>query len=526
MSLPHSRPQLSRDHSSRFKEHLSVYIPQPDVQAESSRFSPDSSLAGPSHTLSESWPNASTVRSLTPTHSVPVRECIRDSEAHSVPPSIAPSSRKSRIGKLLFDIRTLARDKEPEVVQESRLQPWPPLHIEKRGCCHDCPCHAVPKKKKRRRAILIAILILIILYLLGNVAVLNTRVFAPQSVVLVSNGTAASPELSAEAQQCLTQYTVNAPSNPAGYPCSTCLPTLQAVPTNFSDGNPQDSQQLLNAVQFCGLRAIFETSDNDGQTALKNGDWVQDVKFCSWNGVSCDNAGQVSSLSLTFPGVPASLPNELGALSGLQSLTVVGNSAIPAGTLPSNFTTWTSLNTLYLESTAITSVPDNIFSVAKTLSTLTLVKNSQMGNGLPSSITSSSLQNLIVNDQSLANPLSQLSSSSSLQTSLKLLDLSSTSISGVIPSSISSFSSLVELHLDSNSLTVPLPSSFPAPLQVLSLSNNTGLTGSVLGSFCSLSNLQTCNMQNTGLVAPSGCGICQFSSTSSSTSSPTATTAA
>ena len=33
--------------------------------------------------------------------------------------------------------------------------------------------------------------------------------------------------------------------------------------------------------------------------------------------------------SLTFPGVPSSLPSELGALSGLQSLTVVGNQAIP-----------------------------------------------------------------------------------------------------------------------------------------------------------------------------------------------------
>lgn len=115
--------------------------------------------------------------------------------------------------------------------------------------------------------------------------------------------------------------------------------------------------------------------------------------------------------SLTFPGVPADLPNELGALDGLESLAVVGNSAIPgtsllsrlvldaypafaAGTLPSNFTTWTSLNTLHLESTAITSVPDNIFSVAKTLSTLTLVKNNQMSNNLPSSIASSSLQSL------------------------------------------------------------------------------------------------------------------------------------
>lgn len=327
-------------------------------------------------------------------------------------------------------------------MQEAELPPWPPLHIEKRaGCCHDCPCHALAAKKSKkgrldrlRKKILIYVLVMIILYLLGNVIALNTRVFAPQvDVHVTSNGTTSSSStLSAEAQQCLSQYNVNAPSDPSGYPCSTCLPTLQAVPSNFSDGNAQDSQQILNAIQFCGLRSIFETSNGDGQAALKNGNWAQDVKFCAWTGVSCDGTGRVASMyvhiqvacepvsnerslrSLTFPGVPSSLPNELGALDGLQSLSVVGNSAVPgvyimfgdrihlltiplsAGSLPGSFTSWTSLNTLHLESTAMTSLPDNLLTVAPKLSTLTLVKNGQMGNNLPSSITSSSLQNLYV----------------------------------------------------------------------------------------------------------------------------------
>lgn len=103
-----------------------------------------------------------------------------------------------------------------------------------------------------------------------------------------------------------------------------------------------------------------------------------------------------------------------------------------------------------------------------------------------------------------------------MQTNERYSDLSSTSISGVIPSTISSLSSLAELHLDSNSLSTPLPASFPSSLQILSLSNNTGLTGAVSGSFCSLGNLQSCNAQGTGLSAPGGCGVCQFSSTSTS----------
>lgn len=37
--------------------------------------------------------------------------------------------------------------------------------------------------------------------------------------------------------------------------------------------------------------------------------------------------------ALTFPGVPATLPNELGALTGLESLQVIGDNSIP-GMLP------------------------------------------------------------------------------------------------------------------------------------------------------------------------------------------------
>ncbi|KAJ3487158.1 hypothetical protein NLI96_g3725 [Meripilus lineatus] len=219
--------------------------------------------------------------------------------------------------------------------------------------------------------------------------------------------------------------------------------------------------------------------------------------------------------ALTFPGVPLTIPNEFGALNGLQSLRIIGNSATPAGSLPGSFTSLTSLTLLHLESTSITALPDNLFSSLSKLTTLELVKNSQMGNTLPSSLETLKLQNLVVNSQSLTNPLSSISASSSLESSLKLLDLSSTNLSGVIPPSISSLSSLLELHLDSNSLSLPLPPNFPPTLEILSLANNTGLTGPVSGSFCSLEKLQSCDMKGTGLSAAGGCSVCQFTSASS-----------
>ena len=288
-------PHHSTEYNSRFKEHLSIYVPPADHPIEGSRFSPESPPPAPSRTHS-SWTNASTIRGSTS-----ARDETKEIHRNSLPSIPSSTSRRSRIGKLFFDIRTLVRDREPEIIpmQQPDLPPWPPLHIEKRTqCCHDCPCHAVSKKQKRHRKILTIILILVILYLLGNVIALNTRVFVRGSTVQVSSNTTASSasSLSAAAQQCLSQYTVDAPSDPSGYPCAQCLPALLAVPSNFSDGNVQDSQQILNAIQFCGLRSIFETSDSDGQSALKNGNWAQDVKFCAWTGVSCDGMGRVSSL--------------------------------------------------------------------------------------------------------------------------------------------------------------------------------------------------------------------------------------
>ncbi len=240
-------------------------------------------------------------------------------------------------------------------IQPSDLPPWPPLSIEKRTCCHDCPCHALrhtTRKKKWRRRILTYALIVILLYLLGNSVALDIKVYGPSSLQTSSslaptNSTANG--LSADAQQCITQYTVNAPSNPSGYPCSSCLPVLQNLSSSSSSQiSAQDEQTLGNAVQFCGLRSIFESAGSNGQSALKNGNWAQDVKFCAWSGVACDSTGKVSSLyahlsgclcmsvltkgfsrSLTFPGVPSVMPNELGALTGLQSLSVIGDGNSP-----------------------------------------------------------------------------------------------------------------------------------------------------------------------------------------------------
>ncbi|KAH7907348.1 RNI-like protein [Hygrophoropsis aurantiaca] len=481
---------------SKFREHLSISVPTTDIHIEKSQFSPASTVTPSRFSASIK----SFMRKPSP----------KDIEA-AMPATPRSASVRDRFTKLFFDLRTFGQESEMVPIQEPRLSQWPPLHVEKRRC----NCHAEKDKHRRRRTWCLLVLIIILLFLLGNVIFLNVRVLSMTTGLGTSTGapsTSTAYALSADAQQCVSQYTLDAPSNPSSYPCSTCLPTLQAVPSSFTSTNSQDGPQVINAIQFCGLRAIYDTANANGQATLGNGSWAQDVKFCAWTGVTCDGSGQVSSLQLTFPGVPATLPNELGSLTGLESLQVIGGNSIPAGALPSSFTNLTAISNLRLQATAITSLPDNLFSYLKAVTTLTLVNNPKMGTSLPSTLPQLSLQNFVVNSQPLSNPLSSLSSSSSLQASLQLLDLSSTSLTGTIPSSISSLTALTQLLLTSNNLQAPLPSTFPSSLQILSLQNNTALTGTVPSSLCSSSSLKSCSLQSTGLSASGGCGSCQFSS--------------
>ncbi|KAH7883248.1 RNI-like protein [Phlebopus sp. FC_14] len=498
--------------SSKFREHLSLTLPAGhlDIPIEQSKFSPASTVA-PSSRFS--FVGSTSKRSQSKS---------KDIEAGT---RQSPGLR-DRFTKLFFDLRTF-NNTEPDLVpiQEPQLTQWPPLNVEKRRCTCNCnlhdPRHAEKaRKQKRRSRCLLFLLIIILLLLIGNSIFLNVRVISLSSSSSTSptNATASTTSmLSTNAQQCLSQYTLNAPTAPSAYPCSTCLPSLQAVPSSFisNAANSQDAQEITNAIQFCGLRAIYETANVQGQASLGNGSWAQDVKFCAWTGVSCDGSGRVASLQLTFPGVPATLPNEIGALTGLESLQVVGGNSIPAGSLPTSFTNLTSLTTLHLEATSINPLPDSLFAspALTSVSTLALVRNSQMGSALPSSMTGlTGLQSLLVNSQPLSpSPLASIAASPALASSLHTLDLTSTSLTGSIPDAISSFTGLTQLLLGSNNLTGSVPT-LPDTLQVLELNGNSGLGGKFA---CAAGVLKDCAVQGT-TINVDGCGVCQNSTTSAS----------
>lgn len=279
---------------SKFREHLSINPPPHhlDIPVGTSKFSPTSTIA-PSSRFSFGRGNSKC--------SKPPVALSKDVEGGT---SLTSASLRDRFTKLFFDLRTF-NTAEPDLVplQDPRVAQWPPLHIEKRRCpcqLHDPEHEARVRKQRRRSRCLLILLIIILLFLIGNAVFLNIRILSlpmsPSTTPTTTTSTANA--LSADALQCLSQYTIDAPSSPSSYPCSTCLSILQAVPSSYtsSSANSQNTQVINNTVQFCGLRAVYETANAQGQATLGNGSWAQNVNFCTWTGVSCDTSGRVISL--------------------------------------------------------------------------------------------------------------------------------------------------------------------------------------------------------------------------------------
>jgi hypothetical protein len=503
-----SSAELNRQHSwqsseshhslSRFREHLSIVPPTPNRPVEKSHFSPESIEQAPSsphgvfrhfkHAVSASTSTKRSARSPSPAQYQPGRTNV-DLESAGVRTRY-PRSVRDRLTQFFLELgprqdnnssdgESVGVPMEDRVIASSSPPlAWPPLHVEKRNHHHDCTCGR--KKRSCISNTLLVVLIILLLYLLVD------SVFVTASVLHLRDTTRARPSPASTATtgmnstnsdvlSCLTQYMVNAPSSPSSYPCSECLPLLQNASTaeivSWNSNSQYAQQTASDAVQFCGLRAIFESATPTGQSALGQAGWVKDNRFCAWQDVTCNGSGDVSTLKLTFPAVPAVIPHEIGALTGLTILSIVGDGNVPAGKPPAELSSLPSLTSLELESTALSVSPD----ISTTLTSYQLIKNAAMSPTLPASVFSSSLTSLVINSQPLTNPLAQIAASSGLQSSLKVLDLTQTQLSGTVPGSLAILRALTEVHLDGNQLTGTLPT-FGKNV-VVTAKNNTGLQG-------------------------------------------------
>ena len=344
------------------REHLSLTVPPPVPAVEHSRFSPitPSEHASP---LGQQVFRRSFPRSRRPDP-----EKGPTSHSNSSSQSLQPGIRNSlaRLSAILRVSRrgdsSVQRFTPNEVASPSEMSAWRLDHARESDSHHALYVYPRPTRTQERYtpALLFAFTIFL-LYLFINVVVLNARSFSSSHssprllpTTPTANASTSAPAsaptttmmVSADTQQCLTQFTLNATNDPKGYPCSTCLPLLLALPTNASSLYPV----AWDATQFCGLRSIWEDASQQGRTGLEAGGWVNDVQFCTWSGVRCNNAGRVSSLYvlviisifshrlqscfsspriLTSPAIPASLPAQFTSLTELETMEVVGNGSTP-----------------------------------------------------------------------------------------------------------------------------------------------------------------------------------------------------
>ena len=144
---------------------------------------------------------------------------------------------------------------------------------------------------------------------------------------------------SADTQRCITQYMLDAPGDPTGYPCGTCLPLLAAVPTNASSVCPVSR----DGTQSCGLRLIWEDAGQQDQAGWRTSSSVR--------GAACDAISLVTCYrcmfplshffhavfhrkpsarrQLSFPAIPVSLLAQFTNLTDRESLAIAGNGNSP-----------------------------------------------------------------------------------------------------------------------------------------------------------------------------------------------------
>ncbi|MBN2005172.1 MAG: leucine-rich repeat domain-containing protein [Anaerolineae bacterium] len=291
--------------------------------------------------------------------------------------------------------------------------------------------------------------------------------------------------------------TSTATPTPTATPTSTATPTPTPTATTTSTATPTPTPTAtptptptvsadLPQIERDALIAFYNATS--GAQWLNHDGWLQAADFCTWYGVVCED-GHVTALYLEGNGLRGAVPPEIGALTQLTVLELVGNDLT---TLPSEigaltalewiglrdnalvslspgFGNLTGITVLDLSSNALTSLPSE-FGNLTALNYLNLSDNAL--TALPATIGNlTNLTNLLLNNNALISLPPELGNLSNLAwlelnnnaltslppqignlTNLAALFLNSNNLS-TLPPQIGNLSSLLRFHLARNALT-------------------------------------------------------------------------
>jgi len=182
--------------------------------------------------------------------------------------------------------------------------------------------------------------------------------------------------------------------------------------------------------------------------------YLSNVTVCQWYRISCNSDGYVDEVIVNNLGIGGIIPWEIGLLSDLSILWIDSNQL--TGTIPTTLNQLTKLTSIDLGRNSLSGrLPVNL---PRTLLEIDFSNNAFTG-GIPSTWRGSNLPNV------------------------KRIDISHTSVSGAVPSSLASISTLTNLLIHDTSITGSVETTMCSA----------GRTWTFFSADCWLSNPVTCS---------------------------------
>ena len=283
------------------------------------------------------------------------------------------------------------------------------------------------------------------------------------------------------------------------------------------------------------LQCIPLTPDREALVALyratggpawdENENWLSDLPINTWHGVTTNEDGHVTRLTLTHNNLSGPLPPDIGDLLHLARLRLTGNALsgpIPPeigglsrirylslaenqleGPIPPEISGLERVDTLYLSINNLSGpIPPEIGAL-DSLVTLALFKNRLTGP-VPASLGNlKRLEDLILSDNRIDGPLPREIGD---MTSLVYFRILRNQVSGSLPPELGKLKALEHLSVDDNQMDGPIPRELGemTSLKRLILSRN-GFSGTIppeLGNLANLEFLWLFQNELTGEIPP------------------------
>ncbi|KAE8694814.1 Leucine-rich repeat protein kinase family protein isoform 2 [Hibiscus syriacus] len=254
------------------------------------------------------------------------------------------------------------------------------------------------------------------------------------------------------------------------------------------------------------LFSVVLAAGDDGATILKIASsfrptptgWssTSSDNYCKWPGINCDNSNRVTYINLPSKSLSGTLSPDIASLSELRTVSLQRNAL--SGTVPS-FANLSSLQEVFLDSNAFTSISTNAFSGLTSLQKLSLSDNAGLSPwSFPDLSQSTGLVEIQLDNASLFGPLPDIFSSMS---SLKSIRLSYNNLSGTLPASIRG-SMIQNLWINNQAIGFTGTIEVLSNMTQLSQLRDNQLTGPVPKSLIDLPVLKNVSLSNNKLQGP------------------------